>query len=192
MTSTFVPNDVRVPSRLSSTWAGTTAASRAVAFGAAITSVIVGHGAAATAALRLGLAACGVIFVLAALVDVATYRIPNALMAMGLAAIGGGALIGLTMHEMLGAVIGLLIAGGSMLAVRVGRGVGMGDVKMAAVVGAGTGAVAVIAAPMAIAIAAALAAGFGLFTGRQRLPLAPSLWAGWIIALVASRLAGLA
>ena len=77
----------------------------------------------------------------------------------------------------------MLLGGGLMLLVRLTRGVGMGDVKMAAVVGASAGAVALMAAPVALAVASFAGATFGVITRRQRLPLGPALWLGWAVAL---------
>ena len=63
---------------------------------------------------------------------------------------------------------------------------GLGDVKLAAVVGASCGTSALAAAPLAIAVAAIAAAATGLLTRRTRLPLGPSLWAGWAVATAAA------
>lgn len=73
-----------------------------------------------------------------------------------------------------------------MLVVHLSRGVGLGDVKLAAVVGASCGTSALAAAPLAIAVAAIAAAATGLLTRRTRLPLGPSLWAGWAVATAAA------
>ena len=100
----------------------------------------------------------------------------------------GGALLSVTRSVVVEAAAGMVIAGALMLSVRLARGVGMGDVKMAAVVGASVGAstTTVLAAPIAIAIAAFIAATYGFRANRRRLPLGPSLWLGWAAALVAS------
>jgi prepilin signal peptidase PulO-like enzyme (type II secretory pathway) len=63
------------------------------------------------------------------------------------------------------------------------RGVGMGDVKMAAVIGASAGSVAPIAAPCALAITAVVAAIYGAATRRPTLALGPALWLGWAIGV---------
>ena len=82
------------------------------------------------------------------------------------------------------ALLGMAVAAGLMLLVRLARGVGMGDVKMASVVGASVGAVTngLLAAPIAIAVAALAAATYGLMARRQRLAMGPSLWLGWASA----------
>ena len=74
---------------------------------------------------------------------------------------------------------GALVAGGAMLVVRLARGVGMGDVKMAAAVGIGVGMVSIDRAAVAIAVAALVAAAWGKAHHRNSLPLGPSLWFGW-------------
>ena len=73
-----------------------------------------------------------------------------------------------------------------MLFVRLARGVGMGDVKMAGVVGASVGPIALFAAPVAVAVAALVAGTYGLVAGRRRLPLGPALWLGWAVSLAAA------
>lgn len=148
--------------------------------GACIASVAVaalarggGPGGRATTAI------VGVLFATAALVDVQEHRLPNRLLAAATVA----ALVGAVLEHRLGsALIGLVIAGGLMLLVRTRRGVGLGDVKMAAAVGASVGTGAVVAAPVSLAVASFVAASAGLVMRRQRLPLGPSLWLGWAVA----------
>ena len=86
-------------------------------------------------------------------------------------------------------IAGALVAGGALLIVHLGRGVGLGDVKMAAVVGAAAGMVAFAAAPIAIVVAAVSASAYGALARRPSLALGPALWFGWAIA-VASASAG--
>ena len=133
-------------------------------------------------------ATVGVLLAGAAFVDSHERRLPNRLLAIALALALGGAVLSLTRAVILEAVVGMVIAGVLMLCVRLARGVGMGDVKMAAVVGASVGAstTTVLAAPIAIAIAAFTAATYGFIANRRRLPLGPSLWIGWAVTLVAT------
>jgi hypothetical protein len=100
--------------------------------------------------------------------------------------VGVGVILSREATVLCNSLIGTAVAGGLMLMVRLSRGVGMGDVKMAGVVGAsvGAGTGALVAAPMAIALAALSAAVYGLTANRRRLALGPSLWFGWAVALV--------
>lgn len=153
---------------------------------ACVTSVALGSSVPLAVPAGVGLAACGALLATAALVDLHEHRLPNRLLAaalavalLGVAATGSAAIVGRT-------VVGLLLGGGLLLLVRLARGgVGMGDVKMAGVVGSAAAPVAVLAAPVAIAIAALAAAGYGLLAGRSRLPLGPALWFGWATSLAA-------
>jgi prepilin signal peptidase PulO-like enzyme (type II secretory pathway) len=80
--------------------------------------------------------------------------------------------------------VGVLVAGGLLLGVRLRRGVGMGDVKLGAVIGGNAALVALPAAPVAVAVAAATGAGAGWVLRRSSLPLGPALWFGWAVAIV--------
>jgi leader peptidase (prepilin peptidase)/N-methyltransferase len=130
-------------------------------------------------------AAVGVILAIAALVDAHEHRLPNQLLAAALMVVGVGVIMSRAATVLRNSFIGMAVAGGLMLMVRLSRGVGMGDVKMAGVVGASVGASTstLFAAPIAIALAAFAAAVFGLFANRRRLALGPSLWFGWAAAL---------
>jgi leader peptidase (prepilin peptidase)/N-methyltransferase len=123
----------------------------------------------------------GVSLASAALVDVHEQRLPNSLLAIGAVA---GVVAAVADRVLGGAFVGLAVAGGLMLLVRLTRGVGMGDVKMAGVVGLATAEAGLVAAPIAVAIAALTAGVVGAVAGRTRLPLGPSLWLGWALALV--------
>ena len=109
------------------------------------------------------------------------FRIPNRLLAAALASTLVAALAGGTVGR---ALLGTVVGGGLVLAVRLARTVGMGDVKMAGVVGASVAHQHLAAAPLAIAVAAFAAASVGVLLGRTRLPLGPALWLGWVVALV--------
>jgi leader peptidase (prepilin peptidase)/N-methyltransferase len=130
-------------------------------------------------------AVVGAVLAMAALVDMREHKLPNRLLGAAAVLTCIGVLSTASAAVMFSAVSGMVLAGGLMLLVRAIRGVGMGDVKMAAVVGASTGATALMAAPLAIAVAAFAAALYGLVARRQRLPLGPALWAGWALSLAA-------
>lgn len=121
---------------------------------------------------------------LAALVDVHEYRLPNQLLATASLLLLGSVVLSRDALLMRDSLVGAILGGGLMLLVRLSRGVGMGDVKMACIVGASVGIAArtLFAAPIAIALAAFSAAVFGLLARRRRLALGPSLWFGWAAA----------
>lgn len=162
-------------------------AARPVTQGALVVSCAVSIGLGAVEPLAnpsgVGLALCGALLALAALVDVHEHKLPNRLLALAVSASTLGVAATGELATVARATLGLLIGGGLMLVVRLSRGVGMGDVKMAAVVGSSTAAVALMAAPVAIALAAAVAAGYGLLADRLRLPLGPALWFGWAVGI---------
>jgi len=129
---------------------------------------------------RVSTCVTGVLLATAALVDVHELRLPNRLLASAFTA----ALLAAAANGALGrSLLGALVAGGLMLIVALARSVGMGDVKMAGVVGAGVAQVQLVVAPVAIAVAALAAATAGVVLGRSRLPLGPALWLGWAVAL---------
>jgi leader peptidase (prepilin peptidase)/N-methyltransferase len=127
---------------------------------------------------------CGVLLALAALVDVRERRLPNPL--LGLACAASLAPIYLSADP---AMAGrALLGGGLALAlltvVHVARGVGMGDVKMAGVIGVSVGCLAWTAALVAVACAALAGAIFGLLWRRRSVAFGPALWFGWMSALI--------
>ncbi|MBI4882431.1 MAG: prepilin peptidase [Actinobacteria bacterium] len=135
----------------------------------------------------------GVVLAAAALVDAYEFRLPNRLLAVALAAAFTVPLVALDSRSLGRALLGMFLGGGLVLLVHLSRGVGVGDVKMAAAVGASLGGVtgsSVVAAPIAIAIAAFAASAYGLLARRQRVAMGPSLWAGWASALALTSLGG--
>ena len=127
---------------------------------------------------------CGVVLALAAVVDVHERRLPNEL----LAAAGIASLLPMCLRGDAGmafrALLGGSLAGVLLMTVRVARGVGMGDVKMAAVVGVSVGALGWRLALVAVGAAAAGGAAYGVARRRQRIAFGPALWFGWMSALV--------
>ncbi len=121
----------------------------------------------------------------AALIDHAAQRIPNDLLSWGAiallvaAALGGSA----TLDHI---AVGVALAALPMLIVLLTRGIGIGDVKMAAVVGGAAGIVHPLAAIGAV-FAMALASGlYGMATGRHRVALGPWLWGGLLASTTAT------
>lgn len=158
---------------------------RRAAVAATVTSGALARSLPMPYAVRWSVALVGGVLALAALVDVREYKLPNRLLGSALVVVFVGVLSTTTAALLISAVSGMVFAGGLMLVVRLTRGIGMGDVKMAAVVGASTGATAVVAAPLAITVAALVAVAYGRLARRERLPLGPALWAGWAISLAA-------
>lgn len=169
--------------RLRRAWFGASATTRRAAVAAATTSVVEATAVPVAGSVQAATAVVGVLLVAAALVDVHEHRLPNRLLAAAMAVAAIGAAWSLDGGAMVRAAIGAVLAGGSMLVVHLSRGVGMGDVKMAAVIGASAGTVALTAAPMAVAVAALAAAAHGLWSRRQRMALGPALWFGWAISI---------
>ena len=135
-------------------------------------------------AIRGALVASGVLLALAALVDLHEQKLPNRLLASALVVTVAGAVASLQLAVVARCVAGLLLGGGLLLLVRLVRGVGMGDVKMAGVVGASVASFHLLGAPIAIAVAAFSASAYAVATRRQRLVLGPALWFGWASTLV--------
>lgn len=158
---------------------------RRAVIAATVTAGALGTALPVSYTVRWSVAVVGAVLALAALVDVREHKLPNRLVGAALAVVFAGVLSTTTAAPLISALSGMVLAGGLMLLVRMTRGVGMGDVKMAAVIGASTGAAALVAAPLAIAIAALVAVMYGLLAHRRRLPLGPALWAGWAISLAA-------
>ena len=169
--------------RVVAAWANAHPVTRRAVVAACVTSAALGSAVTAPVAVRWSIAAVGVILAVAAMVDVHEQKLPNRLLLGALASVSLGVLGASNVAIAASATLGMLLGGGLMLLVRLTRGVGMGDVKMAAVVGASAGAVALMAAPVALAVASFAGATFGVITRRQRLPLGPALWLGWAVAL---------
>ena len=89
--------------------------------------------------------------------------------------VSGGAALG----AVLAVAAGLLGAAVPMIVVRLHRGIGMGDVKLAGVLGAAGGLVHP-SLGVALVFVAALASGlYGALRGIRRLALGPWLWTAW-------------
>lgn len=176
---------VSTTNRVAAAWVDAHPVVRRAAIAACVSAVALSTAAPAPQSVQWGIAAVGAVLAAAATVDVHEHKLPNRLLLTALALVCASVVATADRATALSAISGLLIAGGLMLLVRLSRGVGMGDVKMAAVVGASVGAVNVMAAPVAIAVAALVAATYGTLSRRQRLPLGPALWLGWSVSLAA-------
>ncbi len=171
--------------RVRTAWDHASSVVRRASVLAAITSVVVSAVAPLPFAVQVSTAAVGTLLVAAALVDVHQRRLPNRLL-------GAGTLAMLASTPWVDAAVlvsmiaGGLLAGGLLIAVHLLRGIGMGDIKAAAVVGVSVGVVSAQAAVFAVAVAAAVGGLFGIAARRRTLPLGPALWLGWAAALLAT------
>jgi leader peptidase (prepilin peptidase)/N-methyltransferase len=172
--------------RVDRAWAAAHPVTRRAVVAAGATALALGSVAPAVAGVRLAISMTGLLLALAALVDVHEHRLPNRLLAAALIVSVAGAVATTNPRVVVATVLGVLAAGVPMLLVRLTRGIGMGDVKMAAVVGASTGAVSLVAAPAAIALAAFTGGAYGVLARRRRIAMGPALWLGWAVALGAA------
>ena len=188
---TFVGVDSRSPcrapsrstaDRVAGAWHHSRPVVRRSMAAACATSVALVVSTRLTAVLTLATAIVGVLLATAALVDSHEHRLPNRLLAVAMVVALTGAVLSIDLSVVRDSLLGMTVAAGLMLLVRLIRGVGMGDVKMAGVVGASVGAVTngLLGAATAIGIAAFAASGYGLIARRQRIALGPSLWLGWV------------
>ncbi|MDP2291257.1 MAG: prepilin peptidase [Actinomycetota bacterium] len=149
---------------------------------AVATSIAIGATVPVPLVARVAIGFVGTLLATATLVDVHERRLPNRLLAAALAVSSIGWLATPDPMAIVRAVVGLLVGGSLLLIVHVARGVGLGDVKMAAVVGASAGGVSLLAPPVAIAVAATAGATYGLLSRRSQIAFGPALWFGWAIA----------
>ncbi len=149
------------------------------------TAAVIGLGAAALSVVAVSPAAAVVLVGLlagaAAVVDQHEQRIPNALLTFALASVllvavvGGG-------WTVVDVLVSLTMAAFPLWAVRYGKGLALGDVKLAAVLGAAAGLVHPFAGLLVVWCAAVASGVFALKTHRNRLVLGPWLWAGYVAA----------
>lgn len=176
------PTTSTTAERIGAAWVHATRSTRRAAVLSVLTSVVFGAMTPATPAVRCAVAAGGGVIAIAALVDVHERRLPNRLVLVALCSTLAALLFGAP-GDVVRVAAGMCIAGVLLLGVRLRRGVGMGDVKLGAVIGGNVALVALPAAPVAVAVAAAAAAGTGWLLRRSSLPLGPALWFGWAVAV---------
>ena len=177
------PTTSTTAERIGDAWTHATRSTRQAAVLSVLTSVVFGAMTPATLAVRCAVAGTGVVIAVASLVDVHARRLPNRLVLLALCCTVAPLLLGLP-GDVVRVSVGVLVTGGLLLGVRLRRGVGMGDVKLGAVIGGNAALVALPAAPVAVAVAAATGAGAGWVLRRSSLPLGPALWFGWAVAIV--------
>jgi|GEM_PF-6982268 len=141
------------------------------------------HGVPTLAAVAVVVA--GTALGAAALVDAAHERLPGPLLATATvvatcaaAAGGAGTAARLTAGALLGAT--------PLLVVQLVRGLGAGDVKLGAALGAAGSPVHELAGLTAVGLASLTVSMWARATGRSRAPLGPWLWGSWVLVLVAA------
>ena len=171
------------PDRVRQAWAALPGARRRlVAFGV-VSVVVLGAAAANVRSIphAAAIVVVGLLAAAAAVVDQHEHRLPNTLLGAAMCTVLVAALAdgGWTLVDV---VVSLTMAAFPLWAVRYGKGLALGDVKFAAVLGAAAGLVHPFAG-LLVAWCATLAAGvFALSTQRRRLALGPWLWAGYVAA----------
>ena len=141
--------------------------------------------------MATGLAVASV--TIAALVDADAHRLPNALVGLAGAPVVTAVLSGWSGDLVRGALLGAALLGGPLLVTHLisPAGMGFGDVKAAAVIGAALGLLAPSLAPLGLVVALLAAALIGLARRVRTIAFGPALVAGALIALAVGRLAGL-
>jgi leader peptidase (prepilin peptidase)/N-methyltransferase len=142
-------------------------------------------------ATGLGLA----ILTVAAMVDVVERRLPNALVGAAVVPVAVAAtapLVAGATDLALGAVWGAALLGGPLLLTHLvsPSGMGFGDVKAAAVLGAALGLIDSQLAVLALVLALTTSATWALAHRRRTMPLGPGLIVGALAALAIGRLVG--
>jgi leader peptidase (prepilin peptidase)/N-methyltransferase len=133
------------------------------------------------------------ILVVAALVDVVEHRLPNPLVAAGAAAVAVTLVAEWSPDAGTAALAGAAIVGVPLLATHLvsPAGMGFGDVKAGAVVGAAVALVDAQLAALTLVLGLAGAAVWGLTRRVRSIPLGPALVGGALAALAVGRLLGL-
>jgi len=138
----------------------------------------------------LGTAAGVVVLVAAALVDVAEHRLPNRLVAAAAVPVVVALVVAWSGDVGRSVVLGAALVGGPLLLTHLASptGMGFGDVKAGAVLGAGVGLVDARLALFGLVAGLAIGASWGLARRARSVPLGPALVAGALVALAVGRL----
>ena len=124
----------------------------------------------------------------AAMVDARQHRLPNRLLLAALVVLGVAPLLAWQLGALLAAALGLLLGGlpilVALLTRATGAGVGVGDVKFAAVLGAAAGLVHPLAALATVFLGALGSSTYAAVRRIRRLPLGPWLWGGFALSTV--------
>ena len=171
------------PERVEEAWSALAPTRRRLVVLAVVAVVAVGVGAAIVLSLSLAgaIVLVGFLAGAAAVVDQHEHRLPNTVLGLAMSTVLVAAAID-GAWTLVDVAVSLTMAAFPLWAVRYGKGLALGDVKFAAVLGAAAGLVHPFAG-LFVAWCATLAAGvFALTTQRRRLALGPWLWAGYVAA----------
>ena len=185
--------DERLDQRISSAWRVVGRTGQATVAGAVVLCLVVTVMWVAESAAALATGVSLVVLVVAALVDVAEHRLPNALVALaGAPVLAAVALAGSAGHAR-GAALGAAVLGGPLLVTHLVRpaGMGFGDVKAGIVLGAAIGLIDPQIALLALVLALSGAAAWGLARHSRSVALGPGLVGGALAALLAANVLGL-
>jgi leader peptidase (prepilin peptidase)/N-methyltransferase len=140
-----------------------------------------------------GTGAALTVLVAAALVDAAEHRLPNLLVALAAVPVAVTLLAGWSPDVARGVLAGAAVVGVPLLAAHLvaPAGMGFGDVKAGAVLGAAVALVDVQLAALALVLGLAGAAAWGVARRARSIPLGPGLVGGALVALALGRLLGL-
>ena len=185
-----------VASSVAAAWAATSSMGRA----AAVLSAVLSLGVAvvwlndAPVAAAVGL--CVVVLTSAALVDAAERRLPNLLVGLAAVPVFVGSWLALILGESdvaVGALGGAALLGVPLLLTHLASptGMGFGDVKAGAVLGAALGSISTEIAVLALLVTLGGSAGWAIANGRRSVALGPGLVGGALAALAISKLMGI-
>jgi len=173
-------------------WRATGPGGRVLSAATAVAALALTASWASSSGAALATGASIAILTIAAVVDAAVHRLPNAVVAaaavpilLALALVWSGDLVR-------SAAAGAALLGGPLLVTHLiaPSGMGFGDVKGAVVLGAALGLIAAPLAALALVLGLLAAATFGLLRRARTVALGPALVAGAVLALVLGRLLG--
>jgi hypothetical protein len=174
----------RAVEAIGAAWRALATAGRGLTVAGVVVALILTGWWVAESPAALATGACLLVLIAAALVDAVEHRLPNALVALAFVPVGV-ALVASAGALLPGALLGAAWIGGPLLLTHLvsPAGMGFGDVKAGAVLGAGLGLLAGALAPLTLVIGLALGAGYGLARRAGSIPLGPALVAGALLAL---------
>ena len=180
--------------RIEAAWRGQRTAGRLLAVVAVVLAIAVERRRGwLTSSAALATGARLVVLVAAALVDVAEHRLPNALLALAAAPVAAVLLLAGSADLARSAAVGAAMLAAPLLVTHLvsPAGMGFGDVKAGAVLGAALGLLDPQIALLALVLGLARRRRSGAWPGVSRsVAFGPGLVAGALLALVIARLAG--
>ena len=139
-------------------------------------------------ASAVALAVVGIVAAAAAVVDVHEHRLPNRLLQLAAVPVVGAAVAQGT-DTVVAVAVSMLMAALPLWLVRYGKGLGIGDIKFAAVLGGAAGLLHPFAGLVVVWCAAFASGVFAVRTRRARLALGPWLWAGFVATAAVATIA---